>query len=78
MCAVIDTKVHTVFLQPNRKEAYLEVFEQNVREVGSLGKPAVRDNLSLQPLDHTTPQLIAVSSVAYHCMGGNISIRQRR
>lgn len=56
------------------KEAHLEVLEQDVREVGSLDKPAVWDNLSLQPLDHTTPQLIAVSSIADHCRGGNISI----
>lgn len=49
------------------KEAHLEVFEHDVREVGPLGKPAVWDNLGLQPLDHTAPQLVAVSSVAHHC-----------
>lgn len=48
-------------------DAYLEVFEQDVREVGSLNEPAVWDDLSLQPLDHTTPQLIAVGSIANHC-----------
>lgn len=65
LCALIETRVHP-------KEAHLEVFEQDVREVGSLGEPAVWDDLSLQPLDHTAPQLVAVSSVANHCRGGNI------
>lgn len=50
-----------------QKEAHLEVFQQDIREVGPLDKPAVWDNLSLQPLDHAAPQLIAVSSVAHHC-----------
>lgn len=61
-----------------RKEAHLEVFEQDVREVGSLDKPAVWDDLSLQPLDNTTPQLIAVSGVAHNCSGGNIFIGQHK
>lgn len=54
-------------MSPLSKEAHLEVFEQDVREDGALDKPAVWDNLSLQPLDQAAPQLIAVSSVAHHC-----------
>lgn len=50
-----------------QKEAHLEVFEQDVREVGALGQPAAWDDLGLQPLDHAAPQLVAVSSVAHHC-----------
>lgn len=53
-----------------RREVHLEVFQQNVREVGPLDEPAVWDNLSLQPLDHTAPQLIAVGRVAHHCRAG--------
>lgn len=72
MCAFSETMVHCVFLA-----AHLEVFVQDVREVGSLDKPAIRDDLSLQPLDHATSQLIAVSSIAYNCRGGSIFMGQQ-
>lgn len=49
-----------------KRLAHLEVLEQDVREVGALDKPAIWDNLGLQPLDHTAPQLVAVRSVANH------------
>lgn len=47
--------------------AHLEVFEQDVGEVGSLDKPAVRHDLGVQPLNHTAPQLVAVGGVANNC-----------
>ena len=55
-----------------RKDTHLEVSLQDVGEVGSFDKPAIGDNLSLQPLDHATPQFIAVGGVAHHCRPGTI------
>lgn len=72
MCALTETMVQRVFLA-----AYLEVFVQDVREVGSLDKPAIRNDLSLQPLDHATSQLIAVSSITNNCRGGKILMGQQ-
>lgn len=66
------SRVQRVFLA-----AHLEVLEQDVSEVGSLDKPAVWDDLGLEPLDDATPQLIAVSSIAHHCGGWGDFYRSR-
>lgn len=45
---------------------HLEVLEEDISEVGALSEPAIWNNLCLQPVDHTSAQLITISNVTHN------------